>query len=604
VASPGELARALEVAVDAAREAGGILRADFHRAGGPRGGGDKAEADVEAEHAIRRRLTGSFRWRYLGEETGRQDGEAGAPVWVVDPNDGTRDYLVGRRGSAVSIGLVHEGRPVLGVVFAFNFPDGEGDLFTWAEGRGAVRRNGAEAQARFPAALGRLDVVLVSSKGDRDPATNLRCAEPARYRTLPSIAHRLALLAAGEAAATSSLWSPRDWDYGAGHALLRGAGGALVDQDGRDVTYGEDGSSQCAHAFGGSAAAAREIARRPWSSAQKGPWGAERPARVPAGMAVADTALLRRAHGCLLGQVAGDSLGSLVEFARAAEVQARYPDGPRLLEDGGVHDTLAGQPTDDSEMALALARSIVARGGFDAEAALEAYRGWYASGPFDVGHTTRAAMTGAPLPQSQANGSLMRCSPLGVLAHALPAVQAAALARADSALTHPHPVCGDAVAAHVVAVSHALRHGDARGAWEAARDWARAEAATPVREAIEAASSAAPVCDGPSEGWVLIALQNAFYELLHAASLEDGVVATVRRGGDADTNAAITGALLGAVYGRSALPAQWRDMVLSCRAHPSRARHPRPMAYWPSDVLDLAECLLVAGTASGGSRRK
>ena len=73
------------------------------------------------------------------------------------------------------------------------------------------------------------------------------------------------------------------------------------------------------------------------------------------------------------------------------------------------------------------------------------------------------------------------------------------------------------------------------------------------------------MCDGESQGWVKIALQNAFYELLHAPSLEEGVVATVRRGGDTDTNAAIAGALLGAVHGREAVPAQWRSMVLSCR---------------------------------------
>ena len=63
--------------------------------------------------------------------------------------------------------------------------------------------------------------------------------------------------------------------------------------------------------------------------------------------------------------------------------------------------------------------------------------------------------------RSQANGSLMRASPLGVLrAPHERRDAAAALGRADSALTHPHPVCGDAVAAFVVAVAHAIDHGD------------------------------------------------------------------------------------------------------------------------------------------------
>jgi ADP-ribosyl-[dinitrogen reductase] hydrolase len=596
--SAEDLARALRVAVDAALEAGDILRRDFHRAGGPRGGGDKAEADVEAERAIRGRLRSSFPWRFLGEETGREPGQAGAPVWLVDPNDGTRDYLVGLRGSAVSIGLVDEGRPVLGVVFAFNYPDGDGDLFTWAEGCGPVRRNGTPAAPHLPAALGPLEVVLVSSKGDRDPDTNLRCCAPARFRALPSIAHRLALLAAGEAAGTSSLWSPRDWDYGGGHALLRGNGGVLVDQDGHEIAYAEDGESTCGNAFGGSRTIAGDLARRPWAEAGTGPWGADRPARVPRGRAVADSALLRRAQGCLLGQVAGDSLGSLVEFAREAEIGSRFADGPRLLQDGGVHQTLAGQPTDDSEMALALARTLVDAGRFEPGAVMDAYRRWHGSGPFDMGRTTHQALIGHPVPDSQANGSLMRASPLGIFAHGLDAAQAAALARQDSALTHPHPVCGDAAAAFVVALGHAHRNGDASGAWEAALAWARRDAVAPVVEALQASARAAPSCDGSNQGWVLITLQNAFYELRHAKSLEDGVVATVRRGGDTDTNAAVTGALLGAVHGRPAVPDQWRQMVLSCRAHPARAVHARPRTYWPVDVMELAECLLVAGASA------
>ena len=56
-------------------------------------------------------------------------------------------------------------------------------------------------------------------------------------------------------------------------------------------------------------------------------------------------------------------------------------------------------------------------------------------------------------------------------------------------------------------------------------------------------------------GWVKIAFQNAFYQLTHAADLEEGVVDTVMRGGDTDTNAAIAGGLLGAVYGEGAVPA-------------------------------------------------
>jgi ADP-ribosyl-[dinitrogen reductase] hydrolase len=591
------LEAALALAIDAAKEAGALLRADFHRPGGARGGGDKADADTEAERGIRARLTAAFpRFGYRGEETGVQAGEPGEPIWLVDPNDGTRDYLAGRRGSAVSIGLVHDGRPVLGVVFAFAYPDDAGDLFAWAEGTGPLRRNGRPVETRLNDSLGPTDVVLVSSKGDRDPEGNLRNAAPARYRSLASIAHRLAVVAAGEAAAASSLFSPCAWDYGAGDALVRAVGGALLDESGRPVVYDRTGDSHARRAVGASAGVAALLCQRPWD-VHSGTWGAERPARLRRGEAIADSARLARAQGCLLGQIAGDNLGALVEFQSADEVRRAYPEGPRRLVDGGHWNLLAGQATDDSELALALARSIEGGSGYDPRRALEAYRAWWASRPFDCGHTMHAALQGQPNEGSQANGSLMRASPLGVFAHRLPAPEAAALGRTDSALTHPSPVCGDGVAAFVVAVSHAIDQGDgAEAAYAAAVKWAReAPAASAVGKALAAAADAAPRCDGSSQGWVLIALQNAFYELLHAKTVEDGLARTILRGGDTDTNAAIAGALLGAVHGREGLPVQWRSMILSCHPVSGVAAHPRPMAYWPVDVMELAERLLLAG---------
>jgi len=71
--------------------------------------------------------------------------------------------------------------------------------------------------------------------------------------------------------------------------------------------------------------------------------------------------MLKRAQGCLLGQLAEDALGSLVEFQTPEQIRREYPDGIRELADGGTWNTIAGQPTDDSEMALLLARLIPAQ---------------------------------------------------------------------------------------------------------------------------------------------------------------------------------------------------------------------------------------------------
>ncbi|WP_148926151.1 ADP-ribosylglycohydrolase family protein [Stutzerimonas stutzeri] len=68
---------------------------------------------------------------------------------------------------------------------------------------------------------------------------------------------------------------------------------------------------------------------------------------------------------------------------------------PLRLEDGGVWGILAGQPTDDGELALTLARSLIQTGQYDTERAATAYVEWLKSKPFDVGNTTRQALTGA-----------------------------------------------------------------------------------------------------------------------------------------------------------------------------------------------------------------
>ena len=94
---------------------------------------------------------------------------------------------------------------------------------------------------------------------------------------------------------------------------------------------------------------------------------------------------------------------------------------------------------------------------------------------------------------------------------------------------------------------------------------------------------------------MLIALQNALFQLQRGATVEDALVATVGKGGDSDTNAAITGALLGAADGRGAIPPCWVMPVQACRPHESLgALRPRPMTYWPDDLATIAEALLAA----------
>jgi ADP-ribosylglycohydrolase/fructose-1,6-bisphosphatase/inositol monophosphatase family enzyme len=605
-------AEPLQVAIEAARVAGAHLRAELHRPGGPRGAHDHAEADEEAEAMIRDRLTAATPYAYLGEELGSRPGADPSHVWLVDPNDGTAPFLRGYRGAAVSIGLVRDGVPVLGVVYAYAFPDDEGDLLAWAEGAGPLTRNGAKVTSTLAASTLQGGVVLVSHVADYRAPENAAVTAPARYLAMPSIAYRLALAAAGEGVAAVSLSHPKAWDFAAGHALVRAAGGDLCDQDGRPIAYAPGGESRAARCFGGYDAVIRALAGRSVDAIFAPSPPREMPLTRPrVGRLERDTAALRRAQGCWLGQLSGDALGSRVEFESAAEIAARHPEGVRDLVDGGTWGTMAGQPTDDSEMALSLARSIVTRGGYDPAAALDAYCHWFGTRPFDIGGTTVAALgpaSAAPPGErlarvaevasrdSQANGALMRVSPIGILGARRPA-EAAGWARADAGLTHPHPACREASAAFVAALAAAIRGEGAEGAYQAACAEAARGGDPSVIAWLAAAQGGPPESYAKNQGWVRVALGNAFFQLLHAPSLEEGVIATVMAGGDTDTNGAIAGALLGAVHGREAVPARWRRHVLTCRPlRLSGARHPRPQELWPVDALALAEALLAIGS--------
>lgn len=599
------LTRALAVATEAALDAGALIRAEFHRPSGPRAaGGHHADVDDEAEGLIRDRLLTAFPdWAYLGEET-RWGGNRNATIgWLVDPNDGTNAFIEGWRGSAVSIALIDRtrGLPVLGVVYAPLAPDDEGDLFTWSEGAPLLRNGQPVQRAPLSQRLDSSTVVLLNHHSGLDAEVNATRLAPARFMPMPSIAYRLALVAVGDADAGVSLSGPTGWDVAGGHALLLASGGDLLDQDGDPIRY-PTLSPSVGNVFGGSAPIAKALSAVRWHGHRTTSVNGSDPAPARAsdltGRRISDAGLLRRAQGCLLGQAAGDALGQLVEFQDQKSISRQYPAGVRELADGGAWHTIAGQPTDDTELALALARNLVAEGCFNAAAVKESYQAWLASGPFDVGTTTRRGLRGHPDYASASNGSVMRVSPLGVFGHALTAEAVGELAREDSAITHPNPVCRDAAAALAVAIAQAVRHGDgAAAAYHAAVAWAtRARAAEPVKQAMHRAASAAPEDFQTHMGFAPVALQNAFFEALHAESLEEGVVRTVGRGGDTDTNGAIAGALLGAIHGRDAVPLRWRRAVLTCRALPVTSQ-PRPAEYWPVDLMQLAERLLIAGSA-------
>jgi ADP-ribosylglycohydrolase len=403
----------------------------------------------------------------------------------------------------------------------------------------------------------------------------------------------------GEGDVAVSLAGPTSWDLAGGHAILMGASADLYNEDGEPIRYSEDGKCYSSeNVFGGPKVLVDHIRAQAWDKVRERP---EKDTRFAlcwpkSGGGAIDAGMLSRAQGCLLGQMAGDALGSLVEFQTPEEIKEEYPNGVRRLIDGGTWDTIAGQPTDDTEMALMLARSLIKESIYNPESALAAYKYWLNSDPFDIGGTISGALTGHLNHESQANGALMRVSPLGIFGANQSSDQIADWAQQDAALTHPHPVCKQVNALFAMAVAHAIKTGESpQEIYSNILKWAEEmQTDASVLNVIQRAADASPDDYTHHQGWVLIAFQNAMYQLLHAKTLEGGVVDTVMRGGDTDTNAAICGALLGAVYGCDAIPQQWFQRILTCRpmAGQPDVQRPRPECFWPADAMILAERLL------------
>ena len=290
--------------------------------------------------------------------------------------------------------------------------------------------------------------------------------------------------------------------------------------------------------------------------------------------------MISRARGVLYGQCIGDNLGALVEFYGPEEVAAEYPDGVREMHDGGYWGLKAGQPTDDTEMAIELIDALRRAGGFDESEALAGYQRWMATDPFDAGNTCRSALErGEKDHGSQANGALMRISPLAV-AYAGKPEEAERFARADAELTHPNPMTVAANAVYAGALADVLGGADPQQALRTRLERENLDQYRDDRAIARGDTTATWETQLPNNGggWVCTALNAVVYHVAQGTDFEEALVQTIALGGDTDTNAAIVGAFLGGVVGEQAIPQRWRDIIDAIE--PPLA-HNRPERYVP-----------------------
>lgn len=196
--------------------------------------GDPVTAADRAVNAALKSLLPHAGEGWLSEESAEDYTRLSARrVWIVDPLDGTREFIAGIPEWCVSVALVVDGQPVVGGVCN----PATGETFIGAVGLG-VTLDGREASVRGTRDLAGAEVLASRSEFNRGEwSAFTSCAFS--VRPCGSIAYKLALVAVGRCDATWTLVPKLEWDVAGGVALVRAAGGAVWSPDGTDLIFNQ-----------------------------------------------------------------------------------------------------------------------------------------------------------------------------------------------------------------------------------------------------------------------------------------------------------------------------------------------------------------------------
>ena len=275
-----------------------------------------------------------------------------------------------------------------------------------------------------------------------------------------------------------------------------------------------------------------------------------------------------RVQGAIVGMAVGDALGAPLEFSTRSAVRRRYPNGLREMIASAAWRK--GQYTDDTEMALLIADSLLQKKLLCPVDIAKRFCAW-AQTANDVGIQTRSVVNTARYvqspevvarqhysqhPQNSAgNGAVMRCAPVALFwLDNLPMLLADS--RRSARLTHGDPKAQSSCVLLNVCIREAILNHvqDARAvAMEflttfEQKEWARLLTIETLSEDQISSS-----------GYTIHTVEAAFWSFLTTSSFEDAVVRAANLGDDADTVAAVTGALAGAYYGIDLIPVAWRN---------------------------------------------
>ncbi len=260
-----------------------------------------------------------------------------------------------------------------------------------------------------------------------------------------------------------------------------------------------------------------------------------------------------RARAAFIGMAIGDALGATVEFMTASEIAAKYCIF-RDIVGGGWLRLKPGQVTDDTEMALCIARAIVKKQGWSLETVADNFAAWLKSRPVDCGDTCRKGiraylihgrLESPPNEWDAGNGAAMRLLPVALFS--LPDGELLKKYVIEQAhITHNNPV-SDAACLCLGQLLHLALCGAEKSR---------------LRRHVDSFVARFPTFHfepyrGLATGYIVDTMQTVFHWFFRGKNFEECLVGTVNQGADADTTGAICGMLAGAYYGLENIPQRW-----------------------------------------------
>lgn len=282
-------------------------------------------------------------------------------------------------------------------------------------------------------------------------------------------------------------------------------------------------------------------------------------------------------YGTIFGQAIGDALGLGTEFMSKTEVREKYPDGlkeySQIIRDYHRAKFQPGSWSDDTDMMLCIANAIIEDKGINLHTIARNFKQWgYAPETRGVGQTTLKVLSIAEYVEkphqvaeliwrmtrtkNAANGSVMRTAIIG-----LKKENVAQTAEDVCKLTHFDPRCVGSCVIVSEIINHLIWHDEQLSYSQIITIGNKYDKS--IAEYIDKAyynGIESLELDEPSSiGYTLKALGSALWCLFHANDFEEGLLRVVNEGGDADTNAAVACAMLGAKFGYTSIPQKYTD---------------------------------------------